>query len=74
MKTPILALLTAALILGPAAFDTHAEETMKLTLESSAFENGGAIPSKYTSDGADVSPHGDAKCAHCAAWFNVHGG
>jgi hypothetical protein len=25
------------------------------------------------SDGAEVSPHGDAKCAHCAAWFNVHG-
>ena len=22
---------------------------------------------------ADVSPHGDAKCAHCGRWFNVHG-
>ncbi len=24
-------------------------------------------------DRADVSPHGDAKCGHCGAWFNVHG-
>jgi hypothetical protein len=22
---------------------------------------------------ADVSPHGDVKCAHCGRWFNVHG-
>jgi hypothetical protein len=22
--------------------------------------------------GADVSPHGDVKCAHCGKWFNVH--
>ena len=21
---------------------------------------------------ADVSPHGDVKCAHCGRWFNVH--
>jgi hypothetical protein len=21
---------------------------------------------------ADVSPHGDAKCAYCSAWFNIH--
>lgn len=21
---------------------------------------------------ADVSPHGDAKCAHCGRWFNIH--
>lgn len=21
---------------------------------------------------ADVSPHGDVKCAHCDRWFNVH--
>jgi hypothetical protein len=24
------------------------------------------------SQGADVSPHGDVKCPHCARWFNVH--
>ncbi len=23
--------------------------------------------------GADVSPHGDVKCGHCASWFNIHG-
>jgi hypothetical protein len=22
--------------------------------------------------GADVSPHGDVKCAHCGRWYNVH--
>lgn len=21
---------------------------------------------------ADVSPHGDVKCKHCEAWFNIH--
>lgn len=21
---------------------------------------------------ADVSPHGDVKCAHCNRWFNIH--
>jgi DNA-directed RNA polymerase subunit RPC12/RpoP len=21
---------------------------------------------------ADVSPHGDVKCAHCGRWFNIH--
>lgn len=25
------------------------------------------------SEGADVSPSGDVRCAHCNAWFNVHG-
>lgn len=23
--------------------------------------------------GADVSPHGDARCTFCSCWFNVHG-
>jgi DNA-directed RNA polymerase subunit RPC12/RpoP len=23
-------------------------------------------------EGADVSPHGDAKCTHCGSWFNIH--
>ncbi len=22
--------------------------------------------------GADVSPHGDAKCSYCDRWFNIH--
>ena len=30
--------------------------TMKLTLTTTAFQNGGAIPAKHTGDGADVSP------------------
>jgi Raf kinase inhibitor-like YbhB/YbcL family protein len=34
----------------------HAEEIMALTLKSSAFDNGGAIPSRYTCEGEDVSP------------------
>jgi Raf kinase inhibitor-like YbhB/YbcL family protein len=29
---------------------------MEITITSRAFENGGLIPSKYTCDGADVSP------------------
>lgn len=24
------------------------------------------------SSDADVSPHGDVKCAHCHRWFNIH--
>jgi hypothetical protein len=24
------------------------------------------------SDGAEVSPHGDVRCAYCQSWFNVH--
>lgn len=24
-------------------------------------------------EGAEVSPHGDVKCSHCGAWFNIHG-
>ena len=24
-------------------------------------------------DRSDVSPHGDARCAHCGSWFNIHG-
>jgi hypothetical protein len=23
-------------------------------------------------EGAEVSPHGDVKCAYCQSWFNVH--
>jgi hypothetical protein len=23
-------------------------------------------------ENADVSPHGDTKCAHCGGWFNIH--
>jgi Raf kinase inhibitor-like YbhB/YbcL family protein len=34
----------------------HAKENMTLMLKSSAFDSGGAIPSKYTCEGEDVSP------------------
>jgi len=33
-----------------------AEEIMALTLKSSAYDNGGVIPSRYTCEGEDVSP------------------
>jgi len=32
------------------------EEEMKIKISSAAFQDGGQIPSKYTCDGADVSP------------------
>jgi Raf kinase inhibitor-like YbhB/YbcL family protein len=40
------------LLVGPA----HAEGKMTFTLESSAFGDGDAIPSKYTCEGSDLSP------------------
>jgi Raf kinase inhibitor-like YbhB/YbcL family protein len=42
------------IILSTLTFAKAEGETMKLT--SSAFDEGGMIPSKYTCDGADVSP------------------
>jgi len=35
---------------------TKGEKTMKITMRSSAFEEGGMIPKKYTCDDANVSP------------------
>jgi Raf kinase inhibitor-like YbhB/YbcL family protein len=53
-------LIVAVLILfSLVLMDTnllHAEENMTLTLKSSAFDNGSAIPSRYTCEGEDVSP------------------
>ena len=34
----------------------HAEETMTLSITSSAFTNGGEIPAKYTCQGNDIAP------------------
>ena len=34
----------------------HAEENMALILRSTAFTNGGKIPSKYTCEGGDIAP------------------
>ena len=47
---------TLGLLLLPAALLTASEAAMTLTLRSPAFAAGGAIPSKYTCDGANHSP------------------
>jgi len=47
---------TLGLLLLPAALLTASEAAMTLTLRSPAFAAGGAIPSKYTCDGASHSP------------------
>ena len=36
--------------------DAKGEETMALTVTSTAFQEGGMIPKQYTCDGADISP------------------
>jgi len=51
----VTALMFSSLVLMDANL-LHAEENMTLTLKSSAFNSGGAIPSKYTCEGEDVSP------------------
>jgi Raf kinase inhibitor-like YbhB/YbcL family protein len=40
----------------PAHRDSQGERAMPFTVKSTAFPNGGAIPKKYTCDGADLSP------------------
>lgn len=47
---------TLGLLLLPAALLTASEAGMTFTLRSPAFAAGGAIPSKYTCDGASHSP------------------
>ena len=47
---------TLGLLLLPAALLTASEAAMTLTLRSPAFAAGGAIPAKYTCDGANLSP------------------
>jgi Raf kinase inhibitor-like YbhB/YbcL family protein len=51
--------MSALMLSSPVLMDVnllHAEEDMKLILESSAFDNGSEIPSRYTCEGEDVSP------------------
>ena len=50
-----LAVLTLA-ILSFASAIAHEESPVSLKLVSSAFEEGGAIPKKYTCEGQDISP------------------
>ena len=51
----VTALMFSSLVLMDVNL-LHAEENMTLTLKSSAFDNGSAIPSRYTCEGEDVSP------------------
>jgi Raf kinase inhibitor-like YbhB/YbcL family protein len=51
----VTALMFSSLVLMDVNL-LHAEENMTLTLKSSAFYNGGEIPSRYTCEGEDVSP------------------
>jgi hypothetical protein len=51
----VAALMFSSLVLMTVNL-LRAEEIMALTLKSSAFDNGGEIPSRYTCEGEDVSP------------------
>jgi len=51
----VTALMFSSLVLMTVNL-LRAEEIMALTLKSSAFDNGGEIPSRYTCEGEDVSP------------------
>ena len=48
--------LTAGTLAIAHAAGTHAERAMTMNLSSTAFANLGAIPAKYTCEGANVSP------------------
>jgi Raf kinase inhibitor-like YbhB/YbcL family protein len=50
------AALTLVCAVSMAVNDLHAEEKMTLTLRSTAFTNGGEIPSKHTCEGEDIAP------------------
>ncbi|HEX7515936.1 MAG TPA: YbhB/YbcL family Raf kinase inhibitor-like protein [Chthoniobacterales bacterium] len=51
------ALFSAILVLLNAGFDkASAQEGKNMKITTSAFQEGGNIPSKFTCDGADVSP------------------
>ncbi len=49
----LLTLMIGSLLICPAGY---AEETMPLTLTSTAFAENGAIPREYTCEGQDISP------------------
>ena len=51
----VTALMFSSLVLMDVNL-LHAEENMTFTLKSTAFGNGGEIPSRYTCEGEDVSP------------------
>ena len=51
-----VAAVTIVCAVSMSANYLHAEEKMTLTLRSTAFTNGGEIPSKYTCEGEDIAP------------------
>jgi len=53
MRRTVLATVAAVAFAATAA---AGEGTVTMTVESPAFQNGAAIPARYTADGADVSP------------------
>ncbi len=53
MRRVVLVVAVAAAFGAAAA---AGEETVTMTVESPAFQDGAAIPARYTADGADVSP------------------
>jgi len=66
--------------LGPAKMSGLVDR-LKQTQKELGEESEKPAPSRYIcpncsaplASQADVSPHGDAKCIHCGAWFNIHG-
>jgi Raf kinase inhibitor-like YbhB/YbcL family protein len=50
----LLAVIAGCSSIGPSA--TPGQEVATMNLTSGSFEDGGSIPSRYTCDGADVSP------------------
>src|SRR5207237_4524571 len=56
LMTSRLTLIVALCAALPAAAAEKGETPMALTLTSSAFEQNGEIPTKYTCEGADASP------------------
>jgi Raf kinase inhibitor-like YbhB/YbcL family protein len=51
----IRSIVSAAIVIF-GVLDTHEETSMPMTLSSSTFSSGSAIPKKYTGDGPDLSP------------------
>lgn len=52
----VMGMVCSAQPAEPTATDQMKGDTMEITLRSSAFEEGGMIPRKYTCDGQDISP------------------
>jgi hypothetical protein len=66
-----LAAVTAnpRLLAGPAVAAGGAEPARPNLLATGPF----TCPHCGAAMSGEASPHGDVKCAHCGAWFNIHG-